>query len=171
MPQGFNNGILLPQMLIIRKMTEIDLDAVLAIEQACFPRPWTKEHFLAEITSNHSTSVVAEKQGQIAGYLSLSVLFDEAEILDVAVDPLLHGNGIGETIVRWSLKESLKLGASIIRLEVRTSSHPAITLYKKLGFTPTGLRKSYYENGTDALLMEKKLTEEDMLHAVQINDN
>jgi len=166
LPQGSNNGILVRQMLIIRKMTEDDLDAVLAIEQACFPRAWIKEHFIAEIVSDYGTAVVADKDGQIAGYLILSVLFDEAEILNVAVNPVLHGNGIGEMLVRWSLKESLKERATIIRLEVRTTSFPAITLYKKLGFIPTGFRKSYYENGTDALLMEKNLAEEEMLHAV-----
>ncbi|RQW76978.1 MAG: ribosomal-protein-alanine N-acetyltransferase, partial [Geobacter sp.] len=45
-------------------------------------------------------------------------------------------------------------GASFVSLEVRFSNITAISLYRSLGFTETGRRKSYYENGEDALLME-----------------
>lgn len=142
-------------------MIEPDLDAVLAIEQACFPRAWTREHFLAEIDSGRSTPVVAEREGQIAGYLCLVVLFDEAEILDVAVDPTLQRSGIGRLLLEWACSEALRLGAAILRLEVRATSLSAIALYEQFGFVRCGLRKAYYEQGVDAVLMDKKLIEED----------
>lgn len=148
-------------MTIIRQMTEADLEQVLAIEQACFPRVWTRDHFLAEITSGYGTPVVAESDGVVTGFLCLAVLLDEAEILDVAVDPTLQRIGIGRSLVDWACSEALRQGAVILRLEVRATSLPAIALYERFGFVRCGLRKAYYEQGVDALLMDKNLVEED----------
>ena len=143
-------------------MIEADLAAVLRIEQACFPRAWTREHFLAEIGSERGTPVVAELDGLVAGYLCLTVLLNEAEILDVAVDPPLQGRGIGVQLVQWACDEAVQQGAVLLRLEVRATSIPAITLYERFGFVRSGLRKAYYEQGIDALLMDKNLVEEDV---------
>ena len=155
------NDILRP-MIPIRSMTEADLDAVLAIEQACFPRAWTREHFLAELVSPYGISVVAEQQGRVAGYLCLSVLLDEAEILDVAVDPALQRSGIGTALLDWACTTVRQHGTRLLRLEVRASSAPAIALYERFGFVRCGLRRGYYENGIDAVLMDLNLAEEEL---------
>ncbi|MDK9716960.1 MAG: ribosomal protein S18-alanine N-acetyltransferase [Trichlorobacter sp.] len=143
-------------------MIEADLAAVLRIEQACFPRAWTRKHFLAEIGSERGTPVVAEFDGQVAGYLCLTVLLDEAEVLDVAVDPALQGRGIGAQLMQWACVEAVRQGAIVLRLEVRATSLPAIALYERFGFVRSGLRKAYYEQGVDALLLDKNLVEEDV---------
>ena len=161
----FHDAILRP-MVSIRPMTEADLDAVLAIEQSCFPRAWTREHFLAELGQSRSISVVAEQSGQVAGYLCLTVLLDEAEILDVAVNPVLQRGGIGASLLAWACDEARRRGATVLRLEVRATSSPAIALYERFGFVRSGLRKAYYENNIDALLMDRKLYEEDASDAV-----
>lgn len=141
-------------------MTEADLDVVIRIEQACFERPWTRSHFQAELYAGHSIPVVAEIAGEIAGYICLSVLMDEAEILDVAVEPSSQRCGTGKALLAWACDEALIRGATTIRLEVRTTSLPAIALYERFGFVPTGLRRSYYGQGVDALLMEKNIVQE-----------
>lgn len=142
-------------------MTDDDLDAVLAIEQACFSRPWSRSHFQSEILSERNCAVVAEQSGCLAGYLCLAVVLDEAEILDVAVAPALQRGGVGVRLLQWACDEAKRQCAAILRLEVRITSVPAITLYERFGFTRCGLRKAYYEEGIDAVLMEKMLIEED----------
>ncbi len=146
--------------LLIRKMTEDDLDSVLAIEQACFVRSWTRNNFIDEITSVFCLPVVSEQNGVVTGYLCLAVVLDEAEILNIAVNPDLHSCGIGSMLMQWACSESVKRGATVLRLEVRANSIPAIALYEKFGFVRTGVRKGYYEFGTDAILMDKKLIQE-----------
>lgn len=148
-------------MLTIRPMTTDDLDAVLAIEQACFPRPWSRSHFQAEIDAERSRPVVAEQDSRQVGYLCLSVLLDEAEILDIAVDPALQRSGIGAALLQWACDEAQSQGATVLRLEVRATSEPALALYERYGFVRSGLRKAYYENGIDAVLMDKNLCLED----------
>jgi ribosomal-protein-alanine N-acetyltransferase len=157
---SFRDAILRP-MIPIRPMTEADLDAVLAIEQACFPRAWSREHFLAELASHHSVVVVAEQEGRLIGYLCLSIVLDEAEVLDVAVLPTVQRSGAGTVLLAWACDEARRRGATVLRLEVRATSGPAIALYERFGFVRSGLRKAYYENGVDALLMDKNLSEEE----------
>ena len=149
-------------MPCIRNMTEADLDAVLAIEQVCFPRGWSCTHFQAELASERATCVVAEQDGLVAGYLCLTVLLDEAEILNVAVDPARQRGGIGNCLLQYACDEALRRGGVVLRLEVRATSSPAIALYQRWGFRQTGLRKGYYEDRIDAVLMDKPLIKEDV---------
>lgn len=142
-------------LLSICPMTEADLDQVLAIESVSFPRPWHREHFLAELGSPHAFPLVAlTANGDVAGYICPMQVVDEGHILDVAVHPGFRGQGIGRLLVEKVMEECREREAEFISLEVRVSNAPAIALYEALGFVVTGIRKQYYENGEDALLME-----------------
>ena len=139
-------------------MCEQDLETVLAIESASFSRPWTRRHFLDEMESAFAIPLVALTPGrQLAGYLCLKIVLDEAEILDVAVDEALRGAGVGRTLVEHALTLCLARGVAQLSLEVRVSNAAAIALYLRLGFRETGRRRRYYENGEDAMLMDYTL--------------
>ena len=84
----------LPTKPDIRAMTATDLDEVLAIEQASFRTPWKREHFESELSGRYSFPFVAESGGRIVGYVCLMSLFEEAQILDIAVSPDQRGRGI-----------------------------------------------------------------------------
>lgn len=143
--------------LTIRPMTEQDLDAVLAIEQVSFRTPWRREHFLHEIAAPHSFPLVATVNGAVAGYICLASLFEEAQILDIAVAPDERGRGIALMLMNRGISIAREKGAEVLLLEVRASNTAAITLYEKLGFVRTGVRPGYYGEGEDAVLMEKHL--------------
>ena len=146
-----------PETITIRPMTESDLDAVLAIEQASFPMPWLRTHFLHELGAPHSFPCVAEMDGVVAGYVCLQSLFEEAQILDIAVDPRLRGRGFARMLMEYAVAVACRQGAEFMALEVRESNVAAITLYELFGFSRTGIRKGYYEGKEDAVLMEKAL--------------
>jgi [ribosomal protein S18]-alanine N-acetyltransferase len=139
----------------VRAMCEQDLETVLAIESASFPRPWTRRHFLDEIASSCSIPLVAlSADDRLVGYLCLKLVLDEAEILDVAVADAERGRGIGRILVESALKLCREREMALLFLEVRVSNQPAIALYLRHGFRESGRRKRYYENGEDAMLME-----------------
>ncbi|MDU0460695.1 MAG: ribosomal protein S18-alanine N-acetyltransferase [Geobacteraceae bacterium] len=140
-------------------MTEADLDAVLLIEKSSFPLPWKREHFLHEIEAAHSYPFVAELDGKIAGYVCLMSLFEEAQILDIAVAADRRGSGIGRLLMEKAYDVALEKGAEVMALEVRESSAPAIGLYQTLGFRRVGIRANYYESRENAVLMEKNIKE------------
>ncbi len=132
-----------------------DLDAVVEIESASFSRPWTRRHFEEELDSSFSCPTVAlAADGAVAGYLCLKLVLDEAEVLDVAVKGALRGTGVGKALVEWALRFCRERDVKLVFLEVRAGNAGAIALYRRLGFREAGLRKKYYDNGEDAILME-----------------
>lgn len=141
----------------IRSLTEADIDQVLAIEQASFLLPWSRNHFLSELEARHSFPFVAVSDGNVAGYVCLMSLFEEAQILDIAVASELRGRGIARMLLGHAVSVAREHDAEVLALEVRVSNTAAIALYEQCGFIRTGLRSKYYEGREDAVLMEKRL--------------
>jgi ribosomal-protein-alanine N-acetyltransferase len=138
-------------------MERSDLDAVMAIEECSFSLPWKREHFLQEIHSHLSFPFVADRNGVVVGYVCLQVLFEEAQIMDIAVAPEERGRGVASLLMERAMEFSRGKGGERLILEVRRSNLAAITLYGRFGFEQYAVRKGYYEGKEDALLMEKEL--------------
>ena len=144
---------------LLRPMTEGDLDSVMVIECLCFPTPWSRRSFEAEFTKAFGTALVFECQDEIAGYLVAWRIEDELHIANLAVHPAWRRRGIAETLLRRILQA--ESGVSWIGLEVRASNDSARSLYRKLGFHDSGVRKGYYaDEGEDAVLMVKSVHSE-----------
>jgi ribosomal protein S18 acetylase RimI-like enzyme len=79
----------------------------------------------------------------------------EAELLRLAVAPEARGRGLGSSLLRACEERLGAMGCTLLRLEVRTSNHPARALYASLGWKEVGLRPGYYRDGEDAVLYDK----------------
>jgi ribosomal-protein-alanine N-acetyltransferase len=137
----------------IRPLRETDLSAVLAIEEASFASPWTRAAFVRELQSPHSRLTVAECRGEVVGYVCCWDVVDEVQILDVAVHPDSRRQGIAALLLDSVLTVGRQRGAQSANLEVRRGNLPAIRLYQKFGFREVAVRRRYYADGEDALLM------------------
>ena len=141
-------------MIEVREMYYEDLDEVMAIENACFAVPWTRESMHGELFSLMKFYYVAVIDGKIAGYGGMWHVVTEGHITNIAVAPKYRRMGVGSAIVEklmQTAKEKEMLG---VTLEVRVSNTAAINLYEKNGFVTTGVRKKYYsDNNEDAYLM------------------
>jgi [ribosomal protein S18]-alanine N-acetyltransferase len=102
---------------------------------------------------------VAEAAGQVCGFLVALVVSGEAEILNLAVDPIYRRAGFADALLSQACAELQKLKAESIFLEVRESNLAAIRLYEKHRFLKAGERIQYYrEPNEGAVLMIRKLT-------------
>ena len=139
----------------IRRMRLSDVDAVAAIEQATFARPWSRESFCQEMERNKAARyLVAEKNGRVIGYAGAWIILDESHITNIAVEASERGHGVGRKLTEALMQYISNLGAAYATLEVRVSNEQAQNLYRSLGFISVGKRKRYYEdNGEDAFLM------------------
>lgn len=140
----------------IEYMKEGDIKDVLRIEQASFSMPWSREMFLCELT-DHPFSylyVAKDRNNKILGYICYWLVFDEMNILNLAVDEEYRKKGIGNDLIKFALMDGVNRGAGTVILEVRSSNKAAIKLYEKFGFKEVAVRKGYYDNPReDALLM------------------
>jgi [ribosomal protein S18]-alanine N-acetyltransferase len=136
--------------------TPEEIDAMLAIEQASFTNPWTREMYLAEL-KNQGVSfffLARDKNRRIVGFCSFWRVLDELHINNLAVLPECRRSGVATALLRRVLEEAVRLGTRRTMLEVRRSNVPAQELYQKFGFTVSGVRSKYYTNpAEDALVL------------------
>jgi ribosomal-protein-alanine N-acetyltransferase len=139
-------------------MRKEDMDQVLAIEQASFSKPWSRNLFLSEFRSpTVSTLMVALADAPVRtviGFIIFWIVADEMHILNLATAPEYRRKGIARRLVLAAMKRAYGKGAIRVFLEVRMSNAPAQKLYSSLGFTGTAVRRDYYDTPTeDALVM------------------
>ena len=140
--------------ITIGLMTEADVDAIHAIEVACFKTPWSRESILREVTENDCARyVVMREDGVPIAYAGVWFVLDEGHITNIAVHPDKRRMGYGERVCREMIQLAADSGMNWMTLEVRRSNKAAQELYHKLGFIDVGYRKRYYENTEDALVM------------------
>ena len=131
------------------------LRGVMAIERQVYPRPWSPNLFLSEMSeSRNRCYLVARIDREVVGYGGLICYGEEAHVTNVAVDPLHHRRRIGSRILRELILAAVDLGAEAVSLEVRVTNWAAQRLYGRFGFRPVGVRKNYYQEiNEDALIM------------------
>lgn len=141
-------------MVQVRRMTAVDLTAVVAVERASFALPWTARMLEEELQRPLARPTVAVDEGAgVVGFLMGRCYPDAWHVLDLAVDPRFRGRGIGGRLLDEFLAAAQAAGADVL-LEVRESNVEALALYRSRGFTVAAVRRGYYpETGEDALVM------------------
>ena len=139
-------------------MTAADVDAVCAIEEATFARPWSRASIENELTNSCARYVVLRRSGETVGYAGMWLVIDEAHVCNVAVHPDYRRRGYGRRIFEALMALAQESGMAMITLEVRRSNLAAQSLYHACGMLDVGYRKRYYEdNREDALIMYRDL--------------
>lgn len=142
--------------MIVRRMSEEDIDAVSAIETKSFSMPWSRKSILDAMKREENIYLVAEEQGEIVGYAGMWMVMGEGEIVVVAVKETARRQGIGAAIFETLIEEGRKAGTDIFFLEVRASNAAAQKLYVKQGFSEIGRRRNFYERPMeDAIVMSR----------------
>ena len=142
----------------VRIAKSSDLDDIYELDMQTFAMPWSNDSLSYDILENDNAFViVAEYEGEFAGYADIWTVLDEADLNSIAVRVDFRRKGIGDAIMLAMTELLSANGVATINLEVRVSNMPAIKLYKKYGFNECGVRPGYYlDNGEDALIMKRE---------------
>jgi ribosomal-protein-alanine N-acetyltransferase len=126
------------------------------IHRTAFPatEAWSRDVMLLQLGMQATFGLVYSRAGMILGRVTV----DEAEILTLAVDPGQRRRGIGTALLGAAMARATKLGAAFMFLEVAVTNDAARALYAAHGFTEAGLRRHYYTDGTDALILRSTLS-------------
>ena len=138
----------------IRTAIISDLTKIAKIEKQVFTdSPWNHNLIRDELVSkkDRETLVITDYEN-IIGYLMIRKSKNMIEILKFAIDKVFQEKGVGWRLFSYFL-DSLPVMTEVI-LEVNQENKKAIYLYRKAGFFKIGLRKKYYNDGSDALVMK-----------------
>lgn len=142
--------------LTTETMRRRHLRRVLEIEEQVHPRPWTHRTFVGEINKMKDGTryyLVAYVGDDLVGYGGMIFVGDDAHVTNVAVDPAWQGRGVATEIMLDLSLLARDRGCAAMTLEVRHTNTAAQNLYRQFGFVPAGVRKRYYENTEDAIVM------------------
>jgi ribosomal-protein-alanine N-acetyltransferase len=163
----------------IRPISKSDLDAILLIEASSFAHPWPRGLFLSELRRGEASRCFVadvpscdperiipianqipdpEETGEVAGYIMAWLVADELHVTNLAVEPTHRRSGIAAALLDHTLKDARNRGAVWCQLEVRISNTPARSLYERFGFHEIGVRKGYYQDEEDAVVMGLELS-------------
>lgn len=141
-----------------RPLEITDLSTIIPIEQQLFDFPYNFQQFEFELLHNrysHFFKMVDNEK--IIGWAGVVVLFEQAQLLTIAVDKPYQNEGYGEQLLRYCIKFCKAQGCEEMMLEVDSTNRWAIRLYEKLNFKQNRIRKHYYGNH-DGIEMKKDLT-------------
>lgn len=149
-----------PKAPLLRRMREVDIEALMEIELRSYPFPWTPGNFRDCLRAGYAMWVLEDDVG-LVGYAAASVQAGEAHLLNICIDPKLQSRGQGRRLLHAMRKIVKGQGAERLFLEVRPSNTHAIALYHDEGFNEIGRRPRYYPDHDgrreDAIVMAMEL--------------
>ena len=143
--------------MYVRNANPADFKAILQISHDIYSTIENKAHFnwtasvLTDELRNAQTLLV-ESDGVVRSFLCYRDLKDVYEISVLATAVAIQRNNFQATFIGFLQKIAAASQRAII-LEVHAENLKAIALYKKMGFGLLRIRKEYYSDRADALVM------------------
>jgi ribosomal protein S18 acetylase RimI-like enzyme len=134
-----------------------DLNNLRHLEQTCFPKDaWPLLDVVGVLTLPNVVRLKALFGEVFAGFIAGDIRNSQhtAWIATIGVLPEFRQMGIGRALLRGCESQ---LPVPRVCLCVRASNSEAIKLYSSEGYQQSDLWFKYYQDGEDALVMEKKL--------------
>lgn len=157
----------------VREADWRDLARMATLESELFPDDaWSEATLWAELALRPRRAYLvleADAEGQgadgLVGYAGLDLAGDVADVMTVAVDPRVRGQGLGATLLTGLHDLARGARARSMMLEVRADNDSAVGLYRTRGYEVVRVRRGYYRDPSggparDALIMRKELDED-----------
>lgn len=141
----------------ISAMTLPDLDSISDILTCEFDNFWNYNLFKSELENKNSMYIVAKFNNQIVGFAGIWFSVDDIHITNIVVKKNCRNQKIGSLMLNNLIELCENRTQKSITLEVNSNNIPAQKLYQKFGFKNVGMRKKYYNNTEDAIIMTKTL--------------
>lgn len=151
-------------LLNIRRMRELDIDQVYAIETDVHIAPWSKEILKDCVLVGYDCRVLEINNNNsliMGGYIISRFTNESCHILNLSVAKPLQSRGFGRQLLQtllYFLQKFTKI--NVVVLEVRPTNKAALHLYKSMGFVETEVKQGYYNDSAgieDAVLLKKIL--------------
>lgn len=141
------------QPVSFRAMGIESVSLLAGLHAEAFPpeEAWEEEAFRSLLSCAGTRALVVSVGGIPAGFILIRTILDEAEILTLATRPQFRRRGLARALIHDILPESQ------VFLEVSVSNSGAKKLYESCGFHQVGMRRGYYPDGSDAVVMASRI--------------
>ena len=143
-------------MLSVKQMNENDIDLCYELDSQTISL-WSKKQWENEFKKDGSKIFGLLRANLIIGICVFQIVLDEAQINYFVVDQKFRKKGFGSFLMSYLIKQCENLKLNKLLLEVSESNVIAESFYNRFDFFTVGIRKSYYKDGSDGILKEKKI--------------
>ncbi len=167
--------------VVLRDYRPADFNAIWELDQLCFepkiayPKAELR-HFLRypgafalvaeEIAEGDGVAIskpkknrkVAERKLKVVGFILTHAHPEHGHIITIDVHADQRRTGLGSQLLEAAEVRLRSLGKKGVVLEVAVDNLPALTFYKRHGYSVIKTIPGYYANGLDALAMAKSFT-------------
>lgn len=116
---------------------------------------WSYEILQTELNNPNSEYFIAKQDNEILGFAGIWKSIDDVHITDIVVKKIYRKKHIGSALLQKLIDTAKEQNFKSITLEVNENNLPAINLYSKFLFKKLGIRKKYYKNKDNAIIMTK----------------
>jgi len=146
---------------MIRAAVTEDIPALLGIENSSFPGDRiSRRSFRYLLTQGHAVTLLDMQDDQLRGYVTVLLRKNNslARVYSIATHPAYLGQGVAAGLLMAAEQAALLHNCVTMRLEVRKDNQASLHLFQSRGYRVFGEYCAYYEDGEDALRLEKSLT-------------
>lgn len=145
--------------ITLRNFEPEDFDTLYEIDQTCYEPEvaYSKRELRAYLRFNGSDCLVAEAEGQIAGFCISARRDESGYIITIDVLPQFRRDRVGSKLLTEIERRLAANGVREIALETATDNDSAVAFWTKHGYRNRGIKKDYYPGGRDAFAMSKTL--------------
>ena len=144
-------------MISIKQINENDIDLCYELDSNTISL-WSKKQWDNELKKDGISVIGLSLSNLVIGICVFHVILDEVQINFFVVDQKYRKKGFGSFLMSYLIKQCENLKLKKLLLEVSESNVIAERFYNRFDFFTVGKRKSYYKDGSDGILKEKKLT-------------
>lgn len=147
----------------LRDASAADLDALLALETACYPphQAYGRDEYRYALARAKAVNLAMEEGGALVGFVGAfhHAAWRVGHVYTVNVHPSQRGRRLGVRLMDACHERLRALGMARMVLEVNVENEAAIRLYEKCGYRRLRTLKGYYTQYrvNDAFLYERGL--------------
>lgn len=138
------------------QLTKEHLPSILQLYKDDFADGWNKAMLESAFDTNRFIALGAIEGDNLIGLITCSIAVDDADIEGIVVASEFRRKGYAQILLTELETMLLQKGIKKIFLEVREGNLPAISLYEKNGYLKINIRKKYYSDGENAVIMAKR---------------
>ena len=138
--------------------TKEDITKIYTLQKQSIHMCIAEEILEEDFAKENYIYIVAKENENVIGYLLLSFVLEDADIISTAVAKEYRGQNIFAELLSFGERKLKEINVEKIFLEVRESNSSAISAYTKNNFIKIAVRRNYYKNPVEnAVIMEKNI--------------